>query len=361
MALSTLAAPTNSIPTAASHKNNNFNFLRLFFASLVLISHAPQLRDGDYRREPIMQFFGTTSAGELAVYGFFLLSGYLIVGSWQRKTDLLYFLNKRVRRIYPAFIVAIIISVFIVGPLAVPDVAAYFQKINYRWLISGTMKLRPPEQTNGLAFAGQPSPFLNGAVWTIAYEFRCYVITALVGLLGLKRQKPVWVSLLVISLAFTLVPADLLDIPFPGRELLIDNPNAFFRHLSMFSAGACFYFFRGALPATGRKAALVGIVLFALLFLPVPPTVALSTLGAYFLFWVAFARISFLDSFQNMSDISYGVYLYGWPIQKLLEWYFPTVSVWVLVVVAFGLCCVMGAASWHLIEKHFIAGQRRQA
>src|SRR5579872_6630536 len=84
-----------------SSQTNNFNFMRLCLAVLVIFSHSFEIIDGNRRREPLTRIFHTFSLGELAVDGFFLLSGYLIVKSWERRPVLLNYLQKRVYRIYP--------------------------------------------------------------------------------------------------------------------------------------------------------------------------------------------------------------------------------------------------------------------
>ncbi len=81
---------------------------------------------------------------------------------------------------------------------------------------------------------------------------------------------------------------------------------------------------------------------------------ALATAGAYILFWFAFARLPALKFFQAHSDVSYGVYLYGWPTQSLLTWYFPQASPWVLAVAALSVCLGLGFLSWHLVELPFL-------
>src|SRR4051794_17483398 len=98
-----------------SHKNN-IGLLRLVFASLVIIGHSPVMIDGDYRRDPLQRFFANLSFGTLAVDGFFVLSGYLITRSMLSKPLVWNFLARRILRIYPAFILASLLCVFVLVP-----------------------------------------------------------------------------------------------------------------------------------------------------------------------------------------------------------------------------------------------------
>jgi peptidoglycan/LPS O-acetylase OafA/YrhL len=82
--------------------------------------------------------------------------------------------------------------------------------------------------------------------------------------------------------------------------------------------------------------------------------IALLTVGAYLLFWFAFIPSPLLGKFRSFPDISYGVYLYGWPTQELLIWYIPTISPWVMFPLALGICSVCGLLSWHLVENPFL-------
>jgi peptidoglycan/LPS O-acetylase OafA/YrhL len=122
---------------------NNFNFLRLLLATLVILSHSPEIVDGNRNREILTQIFHTVSFGELAVDDFFILSGYLIMQSWQRDPRLFDFFKKRILRIYPGFIVASLISAFVFGPLGAQP-HEYFSKFSYFSFFQDMSLLRVP-------------------------------------------------------------------------------------------------------------------------------------------------------------------------------------------------------------------------
>ena len=89
-----------------ARRDNNFGLLRLIFASMVIVSHSPLLLDGDRSREFLTRIFGTLTGGDVAVDGFFLISGYLITKSFIDTPAIVSYLKRRVARIVPGYAIA---------------------------------------------------------------------------------------------------------------------------------------------------------------------------------------------------------------------------------------------------------------
>ena len=331
------------------HKNN-FNFLRLLLAVLVLLSHSPELIDGNRNREILTSIFHTISFGELAVDSFFLISGYLILQSWERSPKLQAFLKKRMLRIYPAFIVAGIICAFVVGPLAgaTDYFADYFAQFKLFEFFKLFVLLQPPNVPP--VFSGQPYPLLNGSMWTVSYEFRCYLMVALIGICGLLSWR-IWLAFSSLALVMALSPDSVSYIEKFSWFVVGEQPAAFIRFVCFFLAGGCFYLFRNRIEYSSRWVLIMTPILLLSLFNITTAQLFLPTIGAYILFWSAFTPAPMLQRFGTYPDISYGVYLYGWPVQNLLVRYLPSISPWLLFIMSCAICFVCGLLSWHLIEK----------
>jgi peptidoglycan/LPS O-acetylase OafA/YrhL len=329
-------------------RNNNFNFLRLLLALLVLLSHSPELIDGDRHREILTNIFHRISFGELAVDGFFLLSGYLIVQSWQRRPKLDIFLRKRFLRIYPGFIVATLICVFLVIPLAVVPIN-FFTPVNFIIHLKEIILLSPPSSPP--IFQGKPYPLLNGAMWTIAYEFRCYLLVAILGTIGALKKTTIWLSLSIIILLIYTFPGFTSIVHFPKPSYWFGNFSDFIRFLTFFCIGGCFYIFHAQIRYSRIRMVLALLILMISLSINNALNFSLPTVGAYLFFGFAFSNVPLLKRFQTIPDASYGIYLYGWPVQKLLIWYFPLISPWLLFLLSAGVSLGCGLLSWYLIEK----------
>src|SRR5689334_20689842 len=102
---------------ASLGRSNNIDFLRFALASLVILSHSYPLVWGNNTREPFsMATGGQRTGGELAVEGFFILSGFLITRSWYSARSTGDYLRRRALRIYPGFFVAVAFSGLIAAP-----------------------------------------------------------------------------------------------------------------------------------------------------------------------------------------------------------------------------------------------------
>ncbi len=349
----TSSNPIGAIPERRDGRDNNFNFIRLMLALLVLLGHAPEMLDGNKSREPLTILFHNPnlSLGSAAVAGFFLLSGYLILLSWERRPQLGDFLAKRALRIYPAFLVASLISAFIVGAFGAPKATEYLSQIKLTLLIKSALLLRIPDVPP--TFIHQPTGSVNGAMWTIEFEFRCYLLVAFLGLCGLSKRRYLWLALSVLLLVLCVWPA-LENLNFRGERLLFAHLPSFACLTGTFMAGGCFYLFRDSIAFTRRGCWMATVALIAGCFSPLIVPIALSSAGAYLLFALAWARVPLLERFKRGADISYGLYLYGWPVQQLAVLAVPRLPPLVLFGVSALICAICGLASWFGVERPFL-------
>ena len=350
--------PLASIREPIPERANHFTLLRLILASLVIVGHAAELTDGNPSRELFHRLGARLTAGDFAVDAFFVISGYLILQSWSQQPNLRAFLVKRMLRIIPAFLVAYLISVLVVGRIGggpsyfaglfTPDGIFQF----FRGIFVLTYPYMPP------VFPGFPYPLSNGSIWTIAYEFRCYLLIPLLAVLGLC-QRP-----LILVAAWLAIAAGSwqYSTTHPGDAMAL----GLVHFLPFFLAGGCAYLYRDKI-RWGRALGVVSMVAAALsMSSQAAAYLVLPIAGSYAVLWLALSRWSPLRFFSPRNDVSYGVYLYGWPAQKLLLWYLPAVPLAGQAVGTLGASLLLGWASWNLIEKRCLAwkaslAQRRPA
>jgi peptidoglycan/LPS O-acetylase OafA/YrhL len=338
--------PPNPSLNQDGRQHNNFDLLRLILAVLVILSHSFLLLEGDTANEPLFFAFRRLTFGDLAVNGFFLLSGYLIVQSWKADPRPAAFLKKRVLRIYPAFVVAALISALLVGPLGA-DTAQYFSELQTTKLLKSIVLLKVPEVPP--TFVPDPLPIVNGSMWTIFFEFVCYMAVLLLGVLGVLRSRLGWLA--ITGAIFAMGAAQ-------NWVGIFDEGNFYLpiiRLSSFFFAGGCFFLYREKI-ALNPKTALACLVLLPLgIAHDGTAELLLALTGGYLLFYIGFLQSPpALAWLRTCPDVSYGVYLYGWPVQKLLVWYVPHLSPWTLFPIAVAASLGLGLVSWYAIEKPFL-------
>ena len=354
--------------SSGAGRSNNFDFLRFALATLVIYSHSFDLTQHG-NREPLRQLsHGQLTFGELAVDMFFVMSGFLITYSWTRSKHLFDFLQKRVLRIYPAFIVAVALGVFVLGPIGVPG---KFQVNVSQWLL-GTVNLRGYSPPN--IFAHNPAPgVLNGSLWSIPYEFWCYIGVAILGMCALlkfpKLVLGIFLFSIVVSVGFASHPQ---FRPGGGRvfAVLFGNPPFWARLLPYYLAGVVFFLWRDRIPVSFWLAALSAALIAFSFYVPNPlglrlPGIGVSMLfpiaATYLIFYLAYLPIPGLSHWARFGDFSYGMYLYAFPIQQWILMSHPMLAPERVFLLAAPATLVAAVASWHLVERPFLSMKRRPA
>jgi len=347
---------------------NNLDFLRLFFASLVIWSHSyPLLRGEANASEPVSRLTrGQTTGGGLAVAFFFIISGFLITQSWFSSRGVGNFARKRVLRLYPGFIVVSAFCAYVAAPLGGAPWGELLHAFSLpRFLMNQALLYLPAV---GGAFARHPMPYvLNGSAWTIKYEFWCYGIVAVFGLLGLLKRRALVLAAFALSLAvYALQTNHVISGPLPfenGRTwYLFGDFSLYGRFVPLFLAGSVFFLFREVIPFSPRLAAFCAAGLAAGTVLgQLNPL--LPVLGTYLVFFAGFAPFAGerLRDFGRRGDLSYGVYLYAFPVQQLLIHYLPgRLTPPTLFLAALPPTFALAALSWRFVESPFLRRKTSQ-
>jgi peptidoglycan/LPS O-acetylase OafA/YrhL len=336
-------------PSRARQRNNNFGFLRLLFATLVIVAHSPEILDGNRDRELLTRAFGTVSFGIVAVDGFFLISGYLITKSFLETNSISLYFKKRCLRILPGYFVSFWLCVLVLAPFVGAEINV-FSPSNILHYSLRSFRLTSPAVPG--VFAGLPYANLNIPMWTIAYEFRCYIMAAAFGLLGMyqARNRSLLIGLVVVAIianALTLFP----DYNY-GIYKLTGGMQYDVRFFGVFETGALYFLLKDRIALTNTGAICAAMILYFALFNRYTAEAAFIIFGGYLIFWSAFKiRILFLSKYDNKIDLSYGIYLYAWPIQSTIAFNFRTISPWLLAIVSFVIACAFAFVSWMLIER----------
>lgn len=316
-------------------RDNNFDQLRTLAALAVVVSHSFILANGRYDYEPIFMWSqGQTTGGGLAVLVFFVLSGYLITQSYLRAPDLRRFVAARLSRILPGLAVAVLATALVLGPLRTTlSAAAYFAAPDtYLYIVGNISLLYGTDALPGL-FAANPFPHaVNGSLWTLRHEAACYAIVVALGVARLLTRHVVLVLFL----------AGLAALALGG------NPHSGAAFVTEFLAGSALYLWRPRWRPGVVWLCAAGALLSLLLggFKLVS-----ATAGAYLIVWCAVGASARLPDLSRWGDLSYGIYIYAFPVQQLVVSQLAGVSWTVQLAVSLPLIVGLSALSWHLVEK----------
>lgn len=310
-----------------TQSSNNFTAMRWILAVMVLYTHAYGLL---LFPEPTLLH---RTFGIFAVQSFFVVSGYFITRSYLRMDNFFMFMRNRALRLLPALILAIYLS---------------------RLLASAH---------NG--FIDNPVPYIvNGPIWTLSWEVVCYGICALLGVAGLLNQA---------CFGGLLTGAWLVYLSFPGTG---DTYNVIAPLFLLFASGGFIALNENRLRLNQLGFAATAILLFLLLdsrmllldyvFRHIPFLYGPSwpTAKWYAVIYLAVLPFSllwlgkyFYVSLVIKNDYSYGLYIYGWPVQQVLVARLD-LSPPMLFFLSLFITQLLAMGSWHLVEKRILKFKR---
>ena len=343
-----LALPP-TLDELAIGRDNNFNLIRIVAACWVLVSHAYPIALGNGAVEPLDSIL-QMSLGTLGVLTFFVISGFFISQSFDRRRGELDFWIARCLRIFPALVFVLLLTVFALGPFfTTARLHSYFSEWATVTYIPRNLSLKWLQYDLPGVFASNPYPAtINGSLWTLFYEAACYFMVALIGMIGLAKQRR-----FVIFLGAYAALYIGFKVLTPLHSILLQYATvANFHELTLpFVIGMAFYQYK----ATLRIHMLLSIILL-LLF-------AISTHNSswfrevfvcfwcYVVFCFGYVPSKNLRSYNRVGDYSYGTYIFAFPCEQAVVAIWPGISPVGLIFIALPVTLLFAVTSWHLLES----------
>lgn len=334
---------------------NSLNFLRLSLATLVIVAHSAPLVGFNAGILGIPASEHIDTLGEWAVNMFFCISGFLIAHSAQRGTIAGY-VKRRALRIFPGYWVSILFVVFLCAPIAVVTghTAEPYSLKGVGGYIARNFDLFDLQYPLFGGPIGIPFTYTwNGSAWTLGFEFLAYLVLIPIFYIGFIRKNAKW-----------LVPVIYAGLFFGHQifELMGREPNRFVEHIlrlhPYFFAGVILYMWGKRIRYNAALAIVLTILGFALQwFVP--------GIAQYMHLPVAYGILALSAAVKTdvcrHNDISYGVYIYAFPVQILLTIFGSASLGWILnAIMTFAITVGLAWLSWLYIEKPSLALKDRK-
>lgn len=323
-------------------RNNALNAFRLALATEVILFHSL----------PVTGHMPPAAANQLlfsvGVDGFFAISGFLITRSWLSDPRIRDYLAARALRILPGFYVCLVVTAFVFAPISVAIQGGSVGKLllssaPIEYVVKNSAVAYLHYDVGGTPRGTPAGPAWNASLWSLIWEALCYLAVAGIGVVGLANRR--WVSPTLLALA--VFGAMLLPpLTFPGVWTI---PQLAVRSALMFSAGALLYQWRDVIPARWSLVAVSMVIVLLSGLLPDYRVVAGLPL-AYAV--VVSGALIHNKRLRLRTDLSYGVYIYAFPMQQLLAVCgLASLNPLVFFVIATIATLPLAALSWFLVEK----------
>lgn len=335
--------------TALRPENNILTLIRLCLATAVILTHAVWRTTGQSGTDWFSPWFGVPIS-VFAVDGFFFLSGFLVFRSLGQRS-IASFMVARLGRMMPGLVMSVLLTVAVGAWLTTAQGLAYLMGPTARFILGNISLTKGYYELTGVA-CGDALCNVNGSLWTLSWEMRCYVALVLLRILHLVSPRR-----FVIVAALTLVGVLVWNL-FPLGSWLSSHHRggaAFYldqtaRLWSMFALGCAASTWHSRLPL--NPWAMLVLICATLLTAHTPAGFLLRAAAiGYTILYVGFRKWSFRHQVGRWPDYSYGIYIYAFPVMQLIYAVVPGTNA--VELAAINLVCVLpvAALSWHFVER----------
>lgn len=337
-------------------RRNNLDCLRLILAFIVVMFHFCGLTS-IYSLSGYRRYFDA----DYAVKAFFVISGILIYRSYVRTSSFTSYLEKRARRIYPAYFTVVTLAALALCPLSILPASQYFGIGFWKYLGANYLFLNFLAPKLPGVFTTNDMPAVNAALWTLKIEVTFYLFVPILHYLC-RRFGTKWVmtAILCFSYLWKYGFSYLAAIDKTASVYSIDGSRSIYYKLEVqfpaqlmyFSAGVLLLLYFDTLKLHFRSISCITLCVLVLdhCFLKsVLDVVWISGIVFVFGFWRYFAN------FSKYGDFSYGIYIVHFPILQAMVALGLT-ALNPALFLAIGLVFIGLAAflMWNLVESRFL-------
>lgn len=341
----------------ANFNKNNLDCLRLILASIVVLFHVHALTN-----LPAFWFFDKYCSPHFAVRGFFVISGLLIYRSYTRSSSLTSYLEKRVRRIYPAYFTTIVIAAFALCLMSTVPWSQYFGLGFWKYLGANLLFLNFLAPSLPGVFTSNSISAIDGALWTLKIEVVFYLFVPIMHYLCNRFGTKVTVGTIFILSSLWKYGFEWLASTHNAQGVYsLDASRNIYSQLAVQFPAQLVYFSAGVLLLLYfDKLKFHFVSILAL-------TACLFLVDHFFtgelldVFWISglvfvFGFWRYFGNFSKYGDFSYGAYIVHWPIlQILIALGVAKVNPAVFFLIAISIIGLCSVLMWHLIESRFLA------
>lgn len=325
-----------------NRNGNNFNLIRMASAYMVIFAHSTAIQGNGM--DLVVRCTGRTHSGQMAVFIFTFLSGIFITKSI-KDSDTSTFIKKRIFRLYPELVLCLLLTLILGSVFTTYDWASYWRDSQtWKYFFKNVLEVSNEHILPGV-FENHPMQGMNGVLWFITFEIRIYFLWTLLKSLKVFDTEKITNIILIILLVWEISRPD--TFPLLGSDSSLYGTVDFPQYTITFILAALFYTNVTKLDIHWGHLALMVLIMY--IFRHSSITVGIWASG--FILFAMYIGTRKCVCTWRIIDLSYGIFLYGWPAGQVINEFFPFISAGFAAIMTAVLSTACAWVSYNIVLK----------